>query len=87
MNTICEPREAPTANRQAKWLTTLKENAKCYWQRRMDREAFRYLSKLDDSLLDDIGVTRADVEWAMNLPLSQDASDALQRIARGCVKR
>lgn len=55
--------------------------------RRIDRDAFSHLTRLDDSMLRDIGVTRADVQWAMNLPLSQNASDALQLVARGHKKR
>lgn len=55
--------------------------------RRIDRDAFLHLAKLDDSLLKDIGVSRADVEWATKLPLSQNASDALQQISRGYKQR
>jgi len=54
---------------------------------RIDRDAFRHLASLDESLLKDIGVTREDVEWAMKLPTSQNASDELQQLSRGYRKR
>ena len=50
---------------------------------RIDRDAFRHLLSLDDEMLADIGVNRADVEWASNLPLSFNASQELERLARG----
>lgn len=41
------------------------------------RDAFRNTLRLDDHLLDDIGVTRDEVEWAARLPLDENASHAL----------
>lgn len=58
------------------WLKTRHE-------RKINRDAFSHLLKLDDGLLDDIGVTRDSVRWAASLPLSVDASCALQETARG----
>jgi len=49
---------------------------------RVDRQAFNHLLALDESLLKDIGVTRNDVLWASNLPISEDASAKLNEIAR-----
>ena len=49
---------------------------------RIDRQAFNHLLALDESLLRDIGVTRQDVTWASNLPLSENASARLNEIAR-----
>ena len=49
---------------------------------RIERQAFKSLLSLDDNLLKDIGVTRNDVVWASNLPLSESASDKLNEIAR-----
>lgn len=46
-------------------------------EQRESRDAFSHLLKLDDSLLLDIGVTRADVERAANLPLTEDAAQVL----------
>jgi uncharacterized protein YjiS (DUF1127 family) len=36
------------------------------------------LAGLDDFMLADIGVSRADVEWAAHLPLTTDATEALE---------
>jgi len=49
---------------------------------RIDRQAFHHLLRLDDSLLKDIGVTRQDIIWASNLPLSVDAAAKIEEIAR-----
>lgn len=51
-------------------------------EQRVDRMAFRTLERLSDADLRDIGLTRADVEWASRLPLSENASAALQEVAR-----
>ena len=52
------------------------------WQkRRTDRQAFQHMIALDDNLLRDIGITRADVIWANKLPLSQNAAAELEKIA------
>lgn len=52
------------------------------WQkRRTDRQAFQHMLALDDKLLRDIGLTRADVIWADKLPLSQNAAAELEKIA------
>lgn len=48
-------------------------------RRRKDRAAFRQMLNLDDHILRDIGVTREDVIWANNLPLSQNASCQLRK--------
>ena len=44
----------------------------------VDRAAFDTLTRLDDRHLKDIGLTREDVEWASNLPLSRNAAEALK---------
>jgi len=44
---------------------------------RLDRAAFNQMLLLDNELLDDIGVTRANVEWASQLPTHQSAAQAL----------
>jgi len=51
-------------------------------QRRIDRLAFQHLIALEDDILRDIGVSRADVIWASKLPLSQNAAQELEIIAR-----
>ncbi len=50
-------------------------------ERRQDRRAFMNMAALDDRMLDDIGLTRGDVETAANLPLEINASQAVRRIA------
>ncbi|MFK7861907.1 MAG: hypothetical protein AB8B64_24050 [Granulosicoccus sp.] len=52
-------------------------------QQKIDRDAFLTMLSLDDSLLNDIGVTRSEVRWAANLPLSEDAAVALRESACG----
>ena len=47
-------------------------------QVRLDRAAFQQMLTLDDDVLDDIGVTRSDVEWANQLPIQFSAARALQ---------
>lgn len=58
------------------------------WLNRRDaqkikRKRFKSLLDLEDKMLDDIGVTRDEVQRAANLPLSQDAASELRRIALG----
>ena len=50
-------------------------------EQRENRDAFAHLLKLDDSLLQDIGVIRADVERAAKLPLAEDAAKVLYESA------
>jgi len=51
------------------------------YQQHIDRQAFNRMLSLDDNLLKDIGVSRADVRWASQLPLSQDAAVRLETLA------
>lgn len=51
-------------------------------QRRIDRQAFAQLLSLDDHILRDLGVTRADIIWAKKLPIDTNASGELEKIAR-----
>ncbi len=53
-----------------------------YQMRRMDRQVFQSMLTLDEAILKDIGVTRDEVIWANNLPLSQNAALELRKIAR-----
>ncbi len=64
------------ASRYDKWLArrrTLRAQKEA-------RDAFQHVLALDDHMLDDIGVTRANVEWAANQPLTTSASLELQRL-------
>ena len=47
-------------------------------RRRQARESFRHLLTLDDRILDDIGLTRHDVERAADAPRRTGAARALQ---------
>lgn len=42
------------------------------------RKEVTQLSEFDDFLLADIGVNRADLEWAAKLPITTDPSKALE---------
>ena len=67
--------------------TRLKDYLNTVKRRRESRDAFRHLLSLDEALLRDVGVTRADVEWAAQLPLSVNAARALQDCAAAHKKR
>jgi uncharacterized protein YjiS (DUF1127 family) len=45
------------------------------------RREVSQLAAFDDFMLADIGISRADVEWAAKLPLTADASEALEQRA------
>ncbi len=45
------------------------------------RRGFNRLNNLDDHMLDDIGVTRGEVQYASALPLSVDAATELRRVS------
>lgn len=48
-------------------------------QQKLDRDAFRNMLLLDDDILDDIGVTRSNVEWASQLPMHLSAAQELRK--------
>lgn len=52
------------------------------WRRLRRRQRLRYLLDLDDAILEDIGLTRAEVAWATRLPLATNAALALQERAQ-----
>jgi len=60
----------------------LRDNWKRATEQRQRRRAFLHMTALDDRALDDIGLSRADVETAANLPLEINASLAVRDIAR-----
>ena len=51
-------------------------------ENRVTRRAFMNTFRLDDKMLEDIGVTREELEWAASLPLRVNASHALYARAR-----
>ena len=48
-------------------------------ERRLARLAFADMRRLDDHMLDDIGLRGDDVRWGMSLPLEIDAARAVRR--------
>ncbi|MEM1045446.1 MAG: DUF1127 domain-containing protein [Pseudomonadota bacterium] len=45
------------------------------------RDAFAVLLHLDERMLDDIGLSRGDIQWAARLPLKVNAALELRRIS------
>ena len=45
------------------------------------RQAFLHTVALNDRMLDDIGLTRSEVEWAAQLPLKLNAAIEIRRVA------
>ncbi len=82
-NTHCAERQSisfaiPTANPLKRALSYLAKRR----NRRLDRAAMRDLLSMDDATLKDIGVSRGDVYWASQLPLSASATTELEIVAR-----
>ncbi|MCT8971171.1 DUF1127 domain-containing protein [Microbaculum marinisediminis] len=50
-------------------------------ERRQQRRTFMTMAALDDRILDDIGLTRRDIEYAAGLPMQINASLAVRQIA------
>lgn len=78
-------------NNQARgWLARLRDvlygafrNVQRRRDDRLNRAAFLNLTRLDERLLEDMGVTREDIRWATALPIEVNAALAL----RGRVER
>ncbi len=49
---------------------------------RLNRSAYLTLLYTDDRLLKDIGIDRADVEWAAKLPLDRNAALEIEKIRK-----
>jgi uncharacterized protein YjiS (DUF1127 family) len=62
-------------------LATLINTARTVWVAGLRRRKLASLLDLDDHMLADVGVTRADVKWALDLPFSHDPGLELQRRA------
>jgi uncharacterized protein YjiS (DUF1127 family) len=62
-------------------LSSLTSTAVRFYRNWRNRRQVVLLTDLDDHVLDDIGVTRGDVEAALLQPFSHDPSLQLQRIA------
>ena len=62
-------------------LSSLTNTAVRVYRNWKNRREVVLLTELDDHVLEDIGVTRGDVEAALSEPFSYDPSLQLQRIA------
>ena len=51
-------------------------------EQRLARLAFQRLATYDAHLLDDMGLTHADLAWGSSLPIDMDAAAAVRRRAR-----
>lgn len=68
-------------------VTTLWSAAEELYARFQNRRGVEAMLKLDDSILHDMGVTRADVRWASRLPLSYRAGEELSRASGRRLRR
>ena len=64
-----------------KFSTRLKIKALAWKKHRRDRAEIRRMLMLNETILRDIGITRADLDWAIRLPRDQNASLELQKLA------
>lgn len=74
-------RALPVSPLSNAWMQ-LKGRIQNWNKRRIDRQAFQHMLALEDPILNDIGISRADVIWASKLPLSLNAALELEKIAR-----
>lgn len=68
-------------------ISRLRGGFELHRRNRVRRAAFLHLLRLDDNILADIGVTRAEVEDAARLPLQVNASKVLAERALARRKR
>ncbi len=80
----CDAGPKSIAEKAPRGLRALVEAVSHAWevrrQRRINRDAFKTLLRMDDRSLADIGVTRDEVVWASRLPLSYNASAELEKL-------
>ncbi|WP_424993169.1 hypothetical protein [Oceaniradius stylonematis] len=62
------------------WFVTRRERAAEHRRQRLDRQAYCALLGKEDWVYRDMGVNRADVEWAARLPLHVNAARELERL-------
>ena len=65
----------------ANLLATLLNVVRSAWTAGMRRRKLASLLDLDDHMLADVGVTREDLKWVLDLPFSHDPGLELQRRA------
>ena len=63
-------------------LSVLEFWVRMVWRRLRFRRRSAPLLKASDTVLQDVGLERSDIEWALNLPLKVDALKALARCRR-----
>lgn len=64
------------------FVTRIRDEYLHHREMKNERAAFMHMATLDDSTLDDIGVTREDIAWAASLPLDVNAALAVRERAR-----
>ena len=63
------------------WFGKISQRWNNHRELRTNRKAFQTMLRLDDTMLNDIGVTRSEVQWANSLPLSVNAAVELNNIS------
>lgn len=58
-------------------INTVENWVRAWVRRRQFRQRFLYLLDFDDHILEDMGHCRDEIEWALHLPLREDAGQAL----------
>lgn len=62
-------------------MNTHKRSLPCRWTFWLNRLLLKRLLSLSDKVLHDMGLNRAEVAWACELPLSTDAARAMRKMA------
>ena len=78
MTDHCNAHDAPRAGHP---IAQLADSLSLRISRLHYRRKLRGLMDMEDNILDDIGVTRSEVQTAINLPLSVDAATELRRMS------
>lgn len=65
-------------------VSGLQERYRAWQRKRLNRAAFRNLLEQDDWVFEDIGISRADAEWAAGLPMHVNSAQEMEKLrARG----
>ena len=62
-------------------MNTPKRSLLCRWTFWLNRMLLKRLLSLSDKMLNDMGLKRAEVAWACELPVSTDAARAMRKMA------
>jgi uncharacterized protein YjiS (DUF1127 family) len=71
----------PRSGLWSKCLSRLLRAIRTRRDQRQARAAFQHMLKVDAALLEDIGVTRDEVQWAAALPLCRNAALELRKVS------